>query len=470
MDFDTSAASNSAQVAIYTMENQRAGRPAVAAPPDSASQTTSVSTRVLQRSTTGQISYPTTYRDLPAEILQEVAGHMPFDEVGNLSTVSRQSYYALQERRLSWLCYQRAKHAKALDLASMQQLLAEIERIRAEPALRAEPLQALWPRILGLPDEQRQTAFQRVFEAASHVPKQGLQIQKDMIKSISEFPDGQQIDLYNFAYADAERRSPKQGSTWAAVASLMAQLPDDQFPFASTYQTFISRLPELNAAEQAELIVELAFQLQYGILGASHVNAVTTIAEYYQILQEWVRRLPKSYQGEPIGALANSMWALNAQRFEHYVELRDLALLLPNHQLGSALRHLPVALATLPWEHHAYELSLLEDAARRVIPEQRIPVAAGLLRAAPGVDVALLKQVWQIALHLLDGGNETDILDVFHELEKPDSILALEENPRIILYLPNHAKTEIKDFIERNRISQAICDELFTYLAQRTYS
>ncbi|MCG1018621.1 F-box protein [Burkholderia sp. b13] len=101
------------------MENQRAGRPAVAAPPDSVSQTASVSTRVLQRSTTGQTSYPTTYRDLPAEILQEVAGHLPFDEAGNLSTVSRRSYYALQERRLSWLCYQRAKHAKALDLVSV---------------------------------------------------------------------------------------------------------------------------------------------------------------------------------------------------------------------------------------------------------------------------------------------------------------------------------------------------------------
>lgn len=466
MDFDMNAASNSAQVAIYTMENQRAGRPAVAAPPDSVSQTASVSTRVLQRSTTGQTSYPTTYRDLPAEILQEVADHMPFDDAGNLSTVSRRSYYALQERRLSWLCYQRAKHAKALNLASVQQLLAEIERIRAEPALRAEPLRALWPRILGLPEEQQQTAFQWIFEAAGHVPKQGLQIQKDMIKSIREFPDGQRIDLYNFVYADAERRSPKRGSTWAAVASLMAELPSDQFPFASTYQNFISRLPELNAAEQAELIVQLAWQLQCGIVGFGLV----TIADYYQILQEWARRLPKSYQGEPIGALARSIWALNAQRFNHYVALRELTLLLPNHQLGSALRYLPEALAKLPRAHHAYELSLLEDMAQRVIPEQRTLVAAGLLRAAPGLDEALSKKVWQIALCLLDGGNETDILDVFHELEKIDSILSVNEDPIIMLYVPNHAKTEIKDFIERNQLSQATCDELSIYLAQRTYS
>ncbi|MCG1018620.1 MULTISPECIES: hypothetical protein [Mycetohabitans] len=321
-----------------------------------------------------------------------------------------------------------------------------------------------------MPDEQQQTAFQRVFEAARHVPKQGLQIQKDMIKSIREFPDGQRIDLYNFVYADAERRSPKQGSTWAAVASLMSQLPEDQFPFESTYQNFISRLPELNAAEQAELIVQLAWQLQYEVLGINLINPQITIAEYHQILQEWVRRLPRSYQGEPIGELAKSIWALNGQKLNHYVALRDLTLLLPNHQLGSALRYLPLALAELTWEHHAYELSLLEDAARRVIPGQRTLVAAGLIQAALGVSEALAKQIWQLALRLLDGGNETDILDVFHELEKPDSILALDENPRIILYVPNHAKTEIKDFIKRNRLSQAICDELFTYFAQRTYS
>ncbi|WP_323072489.1 F-box protein [Mycetohabitans endofungorum] len=173
MDFDPNAASHSAQVALYAMESRQAGHPAAAAPPHVPKLAAAESARMLQHPTTGLLasatnsltdglttgrtSRPTTYHDLPPEVLQQVAEHMPVDDMGNLSAVDKQTYHVLWERWLSRRCWQRAKAGRnvpfsplevrdvpgmndVLDLASMQQLLTEIARIRVEPALRAEPL------------------------------------------------------------------------------------------------------------------------------------------------------------------------------------------------------------------------------------------------------------------------------------------------------------------------------------------
>ncbi|PPB84211.1 hypothetical protein B0O95_104163 [Mycetohabitans endofungorum] len=402
-------------------------------------------------------SRPTTYHDLPPEIIQQLADHVPFDNIGNLSTVDRRTYRALQERRLSWLCCRRASYAREMDLASMQQLFAEIERIHAEPTLRVEPLDALWPRVSDLPEEQQLAAFQRFFEAAGRVPRQGLQIQKDMIQSILNFPDRLQRPLYEFAYANAERRSREQGSTWAAVASLLRCSLTSASRYESEYQAFLGRLPMLDVAGQADLLVELAMLLP-GIRRGEHADA--KIIEYYRTLQQWVQRLPASHRGAAIGMLANVIWALPVEhRAVHYAELRHLTLSLPDHQLGDALRYLPSALAVLPIEQQAHELSLLEPAIERALSEQRILVALGLLEGTVKLNEALSSQLWQRGLRLLDGGDETDVLLVLEEIDD-----------RFTPFLPvqqwENAKNAILAFVERNPLSEGARAELLEYLEE----
>ncbi|WP_337689453.1 hypothetical protein [Mycetohabitans sp. B46] len=339
----------------------------------------------------------------------------------------------------------------------MQQLLAEIERIHIEPTLRTEPLDALWPRLSDLPEAQQLAAFQRFFEAAGRVPRQGLQIQKDMIRSILNFSDRLQRPLYEFAYADAEQRSHERGSTWAAVASLLRCWSIGAARYESEYQAFLNRLPALDAASQADLLVELA-ELLPGLHSDAH--AETKTIEYYRILQQWVQRLPASYRGAVIGMLANMIWALPAEhRAVHYADLRHLTLSLPDHQLGEALHYLPSALAVLPIEQHAHELLLLEPAIQRALPEHRIWVALGLLASTTKLNDALSSQLWQRGLRLLDGGDEADVLLVLEEMDD-----------RFIPFLPaqqwESAKNAILAFVERNPLSEDARAELLDYLEE----
>lgn len=473
MDYDSNSTINSVQTALYATESRQAGRPTTAAPPHPPGLTVPASAGGQPSSTTGaaagsasrptmhwatnRTSRPTTYHDLPPEIIQQLAAHLPFNDIGNLATVDRRTYRGLQERRLSWLCCRRAHYAREMDLASMQQLLAEIERIHAEPMLRAEPLDALWPRLSDLPEEQQLGAFQRFFEAAGRVPRQGLPIQKDMIRSILNFSDRLQRPLYEFAYADAERRSREQGSTWAAVASLLRCGSIGGARYENEYQAFLGRLPALDAAGQAELLVELT-KLLPGLRRDAH--AQTKTIEYYRILQQWVQRLPASHRGAVIGMLANMIWALPAEhRAVHYADLRHLTLSLPDHQLGEALHYLPSALAVLPTEQQAHELSLLEPAIQRALPEHRIWVALGLLESTTKLNEALSSQLWQRGLRLLDGGDETDVLLVLEEMDD-----------RFIPFLPaqqwENAKNEILAFVERNPLSEDARAELLEYLEE----
>ncbi|WP_235091393.1 MULTISPECIES: F-box domain-containing protein [Burkholderiaceae] len=401
---------------------------------------------------------------MPAEILQQVADHMPADDIGNLSTVNSQTYQALQERRLSWLCHQRISHISALNRTSVQQLLIEIERIGTD-FLRAELLQALWLRI----KKQyvvKPEVFIPVFQAAGRIPKQGLQVQKDMIKGIRAIPIQHQRNMYRFVYADAERRSPEQGSTWGAVASLLdSYVYEAQFDppqIESEYRAFLGRLPALDTSGQAELIAALATQLGAFSNRPSpeyppHSNAFTsaTIIELYETLFQWMQRLPASHRGAPIGELANRVWMLpKAQRPVYLAHLRHLTLSLPDHQLGSALHYLPGAvMMLLPPDQHAHELSLLEPALQRVLPAQRDLVVLGLLEETSRLNDVLLKQVWQRAMRLLDGSKGPGIAEAFHHIHIWTGLKLNSQQWEA-------AKTEMKAFFARNQFDQATYNEM----------
>jgi hypothetical protein len=432
MDFDPASTANSPQVALYAMQSQQADRSAAAAPP--------FSPRLVARANTSVRQRPTTYHDLPPEILQQVADHMLPDDLVNLSTVDRRTCNALQERRLSALYCQRATHFRTEELPQAQQLLADIERIQ-DPMLRAKPLQ-----VLGRQVDCKSEMFVPLFEAAGRVPKQGLQIQKDMILSLSFSAPL----LYNFVYADAERRGPEQGSTWAAVASLMGGLylsytSFNSQKFESEFQNFLNRLPTLATADQAELIAALADTL-------TSVRAFEASALLYKTLFEWVQRLPASHRGAPIRNLA---WGISllpeAQRPAHYANLRHWTLSLPDHQLSSALDGLLWGgVMALPPEQHAYELSLLEPMMQRVLPEQRASVARGLLATkAYGLNETLLRQIYQHALRLLDNCNERDKRDTFFG----------EFSPFYSCFIDQYLQ-EINAFVEGNQPGHRILDIL----------
>jgi hypothetical protein len=501
MDFDPTSTANSAQVALYAMQSQQAICSAAAAPP--------LTPRLAARANTYARQRPTTYHDLPPEILQRIADHMPLDDIGNLSTVDRRTYHALQERRLAWRCYKRISYANVPDLTSVQWLITEIERIRAEPILRAKPLQELWNPfniVSNFPEDQSTAAFQQIFESAGRVPKQGSQIQKNMISNIPCFQPQQQSVLYEFAYADAERRRPEQGSIWAALASVRSEFPIDPLQFATEYRAFVSRLPALNPAEQAELIAKLAKLLTE--FRPNHYPTATTIAELYETLIQWVQRLPASYRGAPIGALANSIWLLSEeQKSLYYANLWHWTLSLPDHQLGEALRHLP---RVMLGSQHAHELSQFEPFIERVPPEQRALVISGLIESTGkdevrykqvwqralslldssiefiqrmpteqrvsmmihllfqtrSMDQALFKQVWQSTLHALENSDEADVYTIFSDLENWDWLLGRgrrEPNQRW-----EDAKTEILSFVERNRhrFDASTCDNVLQYLEE----
>lgn len=453
MELNTNFAFDSTPVAQYATENQQAGRPAAATLPCSPRLAARADTLVQQRlmaglstcgATNSLAKSRATYRELPPEILRQVATYTPFDGIGNLSSVDKGTYHALQEWRLSWLCRQRAENTAALDLTSMQQLLAKIESIHAEPMLRVQPIQALWRRVMSdLPDTQHPAAFRQMFEAAGRVPTYGLQLQKDMVLSISNFPYWQWSNLYEIAYADAERRSPEQGSIWATLLSLRRHCSFSPTPVSH----FLARLPMLNVEDQYDLIMELT-----GLL--SDFRSHETITEFYETLFQWMQRLPESYRGAPIGALARNLRLLpEAQRAAHYANLWRLTLAMPDHQLGSALEYLPSALAALPPAQHAHELSLLEPVIQRVLPEQRAQAVFGLLYGIPH-----LKQGWQHALRLLDNGGEADVLDVFFRLDNPSMRTRLTEQQW------EDVKTEVSAFAERNPFNQEIRAALRAYI------
>ncbi|MCF7695490.1 hypothetical protein KPG66_04975 [Mycetohabitans sp. B2] len=134
MDFND--ALDTAPIAIYAM-NEQAHQASPAAPPTGAKRSADTTFDARPKK-------PRIYDTLPGEVILEVARYLPLDHIPEFSRVNRNTYALMEERRWAWRCYQQADSVS--DLASLQQLIGEIEQIQAEPDLRAEPLTALWER------------------------------------------------------------------------------------------------------------------------------------------------------------------------------------------------------------------------------------------------------------------------------------------------------------------------------------
>ncbi|MCG1017932.1 MULTISPECIES: F-box protein [Burkholderiaceae] len=432
MDFDLNSTLNNTQVAIYAMD-KHANQQAPAAPSIGIKRSVSITPDTPAKRLE---AYPA----LPTEVVLQIADHLSLDDIPAFSLVNKRTYYLMEERRWAWRCYQQAAHV--YDLASLQQLINDIERIQAEPYLRAEPIAALWQRSqsLGLSRVQKTEAFKQLFAAADRLPKQGLILQKKMLASLIYIMASERSKVFNFAYEIAARRQPDQENFWPELANALVFIwtPSRYF---EKYEMLLCRLPYLNMSQKAELIPVLARRLRSDHrIDPDGSKALST----YAILQQQILSLPPSQQGASIGALAAAIQELpEAARAVLYTEMRQLALSLSDEQLGAALRYLPVGLAELPREQHAHELQLLEPALLRVLPAQRVQVAISLLGCTYKLDDALSKQVWQRALSLLDGNSTAELLKVLSEVSY---VLRTSKG--------QDAVNEITAFMDRNHFTE----------------
>ncbi|MCG1019982.1 F-box protein, partial [Mycetohabitans sp. B4] len=122
---------------------------------------------------------PTTYHDLPPELIERIGDYVPVQDVKNFSVVNRRTYHAMQTRQLVYRYWQRAN--QAVSLASINQLLNEMDGTLADPAQHVEPIDALRQRLQALPEAEQGEAFKRLFAAAQRIPKHGLPIQKALM-------------------------------------------------------------------------------------------------------------------------------------------------------------------------------------------------------------------------------------------------------------------------------------------------
>ncbi|MEJ2768208.1 F-box protein [Mycetohabitans sp. B46] len=151
MDFDLNATLNNTQAVIYAVD-KRANQQAPDAPPIGIKQSVSPASDTPAERLRA-------YSALPTEVVLQIADHLSLDDIPAFSLVDKRTYYLMEERRWAWRCYQQAAHVS--DLASLQQLIDDVERIQSEPDLRAEPLAALWQRSqsMGLCRVQKAEAF-----------------------------------------------------------------------------------------------------------------------------------------------------------------------------------------------------------------------------------------------------------------------------------------------------------------------
>ena len=123
----------------------------------------------------------------------------------------------MQSRHSVYRYWQRAN--QAVSLASVNQLLNEMDGTLADPAQHVEPLDALRQRLQALPEAERGEAFKRMYAAAQRIPKDGVQIQKALLlHSLRDFQWNQRVELFDFAYAMAQQRAPEQDNVWTELA------------------------------------------------------------------------------------------------------------------------------------------------------------------------------------------------------------------------------------------------------------
>jgi hypothetical protein len=356
MDFDLNAALNDYPAYVCALES--CPQPAASAPPPT-----------LKPASGGLVNpsanRPTTYHDLPSELIQQIGDYVPVQDVGNFSAVDRRTYHAMHSRRVVYRYWQRAN--QVVSLASVNQLLNEMDGTLVHPAQHVEPLEALRQHLDALPYREQGEAFKRIYAAAQRIPKDGVQIQKALLLySLPGFHWNHRDELFDFAYAMAQRRAPEEDNVWTELANCLIFLLAGSAEFVERYQALVARLGFLRVSEQAELIPVLCRQM----LGFGRRD--DRLPGLYAVLREHALQLPRSVQGASIGMLASAIWVLpHAERLAQYTQLRDVALSLPDEQLEIALCFLSKGWAELPREHHAYGLQLLEPALLRLLPAQR---------------------------------------------------------------------------------------------------
>ncbi len=354
----------------------------------------------------------------------------------------------MQTRRLVYSYRQQAN--QAVSLASVNQLLNEMDGTLADPAQHVEPLDALRQRLQALPEAEQGEAFKQLFAAAQRIPKHGLQIQKAQKALMLMFrylPWYQRLEVFDFAHALVAQRGPEQDNVWPALAIGLIDFNIGSPEFIERYQALLARLPSLNMSQQAELISALS-----GLLGHLHSDrAHPSLTAQYAILCEQALRLPPAYQGVAVGALAKNTWVLpKTEQSVRYAQMRDLALSLPDEQWGIALRHLPVAgIEALPPDQHAQELALFERHLARVPPAQREGAALGLLSSIRYLDEALSQRVWPQGLDLINGRGEAALLRLLTGLQTYSVFVTI--NDQKLLF----AKAQVIEFMEANRFSEA---------------
>ncbi|WP_338910781.1 hypothetical protein [Mycetohabitans rhizoxinica] len=436
MDFDLNAALNDYQAYICALES--CPQPAASALPPTLKPASGELAKPLT-------SRPTTYHDLPSELIQQIGNYVPVQDVENFSAVDRRTYHAMQTRRLVYRYWQRAN--QAVSLASLNQLLNEMDGTLADPVQHVEPLDALRQRLQALPEAEQGEAFKRLFAAAQRIPKHGLQIQKALMLMFRYLPWVQRLEVFDFAHALVAQRGPEQDNVWPALAIGLIDFNIGSPEFIERYQALLARLPSLNVSEQAELISVLV-----GLLGHLHSGrAHPSQSAQYAFLCEQALRLPPSYQGMAVGALAEIIWVLpKTEQPVRYAQMRDLALSLPDEQWGIALRHLPTAgIEALPLDQHAQELALLERHLARVPAAQREGAALGLLSSVRYLDEALSQRVWPQGLALINGRGEAALLRLLTGLDTYSVFVTI--NDRKLLF----AKAQVIEFMEANRFSEA---------------
>ncbi|SIT79807.1 hypothetical protein RA167_13930 (plasmid) [Mycetohabitans endofungorum] len=398
MDFDLNAALN--PHSSYVCAGQAGQQPAASVPPRLSSN--DALTRPLP-------TRPTTYDDLPSELIARIGDYVPIQDVMPFATVDRRTYHTMQTRRLVHRYWQRAN--QAVSLASVNQLLDEIGGALSNPAQHAEPIDALSQRLQALPEAERVEAFKRVFAAAERIPRDGVQIQKALLRAFFIFPPSRRAELFDFAYAMAERRAPGQDNIWAELADSL-QFFSSSSPFAEQrYQALLARLASLKVSEQAKLIPVLSNLLLYSD------KTDPRVPERYALLRGHALQLPPSHQGASVGMLASCVRILpKAEQFAQYTQMRDWALSLPDEQWGIALQYLPEGLEELSYEQRAQELTLLEGHLARVPMSQRVSAVFGLLKCQLFLDDVQMKRAWRQGLNLLNGAGEAALWDLLRQL------------------------------------------------------
>ncbi|MCG1042056.1 hypothetical protein KQH60_05550 [Mycetohabitans sp. B8] len=434
MDFDLNAALNDYQAYIYALEARPT--PAASAPPPPQLPSAAWANPSAKR--------PTTYQDLPTEVIARIGDYVPVQDVMPFSTVDRRTYYAMQTRRLIHNYWQRAKQAATFQ--SIHRLLDEMDGTLADPAQYTEPLDALCQRLKTL-KAGRTRVFKRLFAAAQRIPQDGVQIQKALLLMHRHFTyEREWMELFDFAYALAEQREPGQDNVWPELALGLSNFSLDtpETPeFAQWYYKILARLPSLSVAEQAQIIPTLTRLLD------KFNQADPRIPELYTLLHDYALRLPPSHQGASVGALASYVWQLpEAEQSARYVQMRDWALSLPDDQWGAALQRLPEGLGSFSPKRQAQELALLERYLGRVPTAQRPQAAVGLIRSIYFINDTLAKRGWQQGLSLLNGAGEAALWEVLSEL-RANGVLWRRNNRQWKV-----AMGEITRFMKANHFSK----------------